>query len=276
MAALCGGDEVVEWRAELDEVVQWGGQEVLDLMNMSIGDTGAVEVAEKLGGGSNKVRGLYLSNNGISDVGAAAIAELLRGDKIVEDVTLAWNDIGADGMAALADALRHNTTLRDLKVFGNRGVDPERGTEAEVAAGVESLLAAIAVNTTLERVVVNDFSPQKKAINKALADREGRRFGREQFLFGPTTKAARPQDGAPVGPPEPRPSTNVASDTSEPDDESDDMGFGLFDVRLTPVSLVSTCTIRIVSPDSILFFFSPLPLLFAVKCTSLYRRRILS
>jgi hypothetical protein len=98
------------------------------------------------------------------------------------------------------------------------------------------------VNTTLERVVVNDFSPQKKAINKALADREGRRFGREQFLFGPTTKAARPQDGAPVGPPEPRPSINVASDTSEPDDESDDMGFGLFDVRLTPVSLVSVCT----------------------------------
>jgi Leucine Rich repeat len=141
---------------------------------------------------------LELSDNHIGDGGARSVAELLRSNPpALEEVYLAYNNIGRDGIAMLAEALRHNSCVRVLYVSVNKGVNPNRlgGSAAEAAAGIDSLIAAIGNNTTLERVVVDaaDSLPQT-TINAALADTVGRRVGRERFLTGPLTKAVRKND----------------------------------------------------------------------------------
>jgi Leucine Rich repeat len=186
-------------RAELDRVLLEGGEE-LNLRNKSLGDEETAEVAEKLRGNSNAVKELYLRSNKIGDGGARAVAELLRSNPPeLEWVDLGDTDIGRDGIAALADALCHNTTVRVLWLDQNNGVDPDPkcgGSEAEAAAGIDSLVAAIGVNATLMRVSVGvPTSPHQNTIDAALADTEGRRAGREQFLAElPMTKSAGKRD----------------------------------------------------------------------------------
>jgi Leucine Rich repeat len=197
--SMAAADE--DWRATLERVLRKGKSQ-LGLYNRFLGDAEAVEFAERLrGDGGNGLRRLWLSTNKIGDGGAFAIAELLQSDKCaLEEVYLSDNDIGPDGIAALADALRQSTAVTKLYIFGNRGVDAsaEGGSDADAAEGVASLVSAIGVNTTLKAVVVEspvfDPTPRQKALDAALADSEGRRRGRERFLTGPLTKAARAKD----------------------------------------------------------------------------------
>jgi Leucine Rich repeat len=204
-----------DWHAEVDRVLREGEDE-LNLSQCSLGDAEAAEVAEKLRANRNSVNDLNLAfNNKIGDAGATALAALLRQDNgggssdaesasetgdsgsggaALEYLQLQFNAVGRKGIANLSDALRHNTTLLELYLFGNPGVDARKSSEAEAAAGIDSLLSAIAVNTTLVLVHVDyDGNPHKKTIDAALADTEGRKRGRELFLSGPMTKAARPQ-----------------------------------------------------------------------------------
>jgi Leucine Rich repeat len=201
-----------DWRAELDRVLR-AGEGKLDLSQCSLGDAEAAEVAEKLRANRNNVKELHLFYNEIGDAGATALAALLRQDSgdgssdaesasetgdsgsggaALEILYLQFNAIGRKGIADLSDALRHNTTLWGLFLARNPGVDARKISEAEAAAGIDSLLSAIAVNTTLTRVHVG-VDGHRKTIEAALADTEGRKRGRELFLSGPTTKAARPQ-----------------------------------------------------------------------------------
>jgi Ran GTPase-activating protein (RanGAP) involved in mRNA processing and transport len=189
-----------DWRAEVDHVLR-EGEEDLNLHDMSLGAEGAAEVAENLRGSTNAVKVLTLEDNKIGDGGAQSVAELLRSNPpALEEVDLSYNDIGRNGISALADALRHNTTVRTLDLDCNKGVDPDPkwgGSAAEAAAGIASLVAAINVNATLREVDVSfndDSNPHQKTIDAALADTEGRRAGRERFLTGPLTKAARKSD----------------------------------------------------------------------------------
>jgi Leucine Rich repeat len=201
-----------DWPAELDRVLR-EREERPKLVKCSLGDAGAAEVAEKLRAKPNNVKQLDLSVNEIGDAGATALAALLRQDNgdgssdgesacemgdsggtALEWLNLGVNAIGRKGIADLSDALRNNTTLQVLLLDFNPGVAAAKSSEAEAAAGIDSLLSAIAVNTTLRTVSVGGLSnPQKKTIKAALADTEGRKRGRELFLLGPMTKAARPQ-----------------------------------------------------------------------------------
>jgi pimeloyl-ACP methyl ester carboxylesterase len=186
------GDEIPEWHAELYHLLREGGER-LDLKGRSLGAAGAAVVAEELP--LSAVRNLHLDSNGIGDQGAASIAELLgAGASSVEVIYLQLNDIGRDGIEALATALKRNSTLRGLHLSGNKGVDPNVGTEAEAAPGIEALISAIGVNTTLEAVEVGDFNPQQNIVDAALADTERRRLGRGKFLAGSVTKAAHKTD----------------------------------------------------------------------------------
>jgi Leucine Rich repeat len=198
-AAEMAAAEDWDWRVAVDRVLREGGKE-LYLMNASLGDEEATGVTEKLRVSSNAVKKLYLGWNKIGDGGARSVAELLRSNPpALKVVTLFENNIGRDGIAPLAAALCHNTTVRRLNLDCNKGVDPDPkwgGSEAEAAAGIDALVAAIGVNTTLEKVWVDSSgaSRHQKTINAALADTEGRRAGREHFLSTPTTKAARKRD----------------------------------------------------------------------------------
>jgi hypothetical protein len=67
-----------------------------------------------------------------------------------------------------------------LFLFGNPGVDAAQtgSNDADAASGLASLIAAIEVNTTLERL---DLAQHNMAVDAALADTEGRRVGRARL-----------------------------------------------------------------------------------------------
>jgi Leucine Rich repeat len=194
MAAVEGG--VSDWRVELERVVR-EGEPILVLQNMFLGDFEAGEIAETLRT-CHTVKTLELGWNNIGNIGAIAVAELLRSDSgatALEVVNLSRNEIDLPGVEALANALKENTTLRDLHLFRNPGVEPSgKGTRAQDPAGVRLIIAAISVNTSLEYVFVSSLGPDHPTIDRALADKEGRARGRERFLSAPLTKAARKTD----------------------------------------------------------------------------------
>jgi Ran GTPase-activating protein (RanGAP) involved in mRNA processing and transport len=102
-----------EWRVELDRVLR-EGEQAINLSTNYMGDTGANEVAEKLLRGT-EVTHVDLSDNAITDAGAAALAELLRDDTIaLEFLNLNDNNISLNGVRSLAEGLKKNTTLTFL------------------------------------------------------------------------------------------------------------------------------------------------------------------
>jgi Leucine Rich repeat len=184
MAALATADETPEWRVELDRVMR-EGEEELDLTRMALGDAEVSQIAETLRGGNAPVCELRLGFNAFGDSGALALAGLLReNNPSLKLLDLRYNDIDYAGMGALADALKHNSSVGKLHLQGN----PNQGLGRSV--GVDLLVGAINVNTTLEAVNVSGV-PQVEAVGAALRDMEGRIRGRERFLSGPLTKAAR-------------------------------------------------------------------------------------
>jgi Leucine Rich repeat len=169
-----------EWHAELERVVR-EGKEDFDFMFKSLGDSGAVDLVEALRGNTT-VRRLSISNNAIGDVGAAAIAELLReeygggagenGSPLVA-VHLNSNCIGRPGIEALAEALRFNTSLERLWLMSNPGAQTDGGG-SEAEAAIESLVSVIGVNTALEKVRVH---PSLRPVPEAAGRRAGRLRG---------------------------------------------------------------------------------------------------
>ncbi len=98
----------------------------------AIGDEGASTVARALadGHGPDEVHGphdghglhtLYLGCNRIGPGGVAALAEALSDDDTVRALWLKRNPVGDDGVTALAAMLRRNTALRTLDLV-NTGV----------------------------------------------------------------------------------------------------------------------------------------------------------
>jgi hypothetical protein len=59
-----------------------------------------------------ELESLDLSGLGLGDAGAVAMAEVLKGNPALGELSLADNGIGQEGAAALADALQHNTALQ--------------------------------------------------------------------------------------------------------------------------------------------------------------------
>lgn len=67
----------------------------------------------------NYLRCLQLSYNIIGDEGAIAIAEAIRCNSMLEEVTLKSNAIGSDGLVALGEALESSKSMKCMKIFGN-------------------------------------------------------------------------------------------------------------------------------------------------------------
>ena len=91
---------------------------------------------------------LRLEANGITDAGAAALAEGLRINRGLLTLDLRQNFVGRAGAAALAVALVENTVLREVKlehnyVFPGLGMvgEGEAAIAAEVLDEIASLLA---------------------------------------------------------------------------------------------------------------------------------------
>jgi Leucine Rich repeat len=189
-AATTDPQDVPQWRTALEQCLK-EGSDVMNLQSRSLGDAEAAEISQMLSCQENcAVRFLHLNQNAIGDAGATAISNLLfREDRDIERAVLPletlglWgNSIGEGGIAALAQGIRYNTTLKNLFLFGNPGIDGvhedtkkaavvrrgigsmwgkknapiTRAEEPPVPRGVQALVDAIAVNDTLSAVVVGD------------------------------------------------------------------------------------------------------------------------
>ena len=83
----------------------------LNLMNMGIGDAGAVALAQALHHNST-LEWLDLSNNLISDAGAVALAQALQNKSTLLGLNLSCNNaIGREGTHQLVEALTTNTSI---------------------------------------------------------------------------------------------------------------------------------------------------------------------
>ena len=83
---------------------------------------------------------LDLSNNNISDAGATALAQALHHNSTLKELYLYNNNISDAGATNLAQALHHNSTLKKLNLIGNDGIGEE---------GTRQLVQALTVNTSI-------------------------------------------------------------------------------------------------------------------------------
>jgi Ran GTPase-activating protein (RanGAP) involved in mRNA processing and transport len=176
------------WRVSLEDVLREGDGK-LDLRRSDLFDEDAATIAERLRGSNSSVTRLFMGGNNVGDKGAAALAELLRDNGGLRLLDLSENKISGEGVRALAGSLKQNNSLSTLWLMMNTF-----WLETGAVAAVESLVSAIGVNTALDRVLFGPSSNRhQKAVNDALADVEGRRRGREQFLSG-SVKSAHKRD----------------------------------------------------------------------------------
>ena len=90
---------------------------LLNLYGYYIDAEAAAEIARALA--QNTIKEMYMSDNEISDEGAAAIAGALEHDSTIITVYLSDNEIGAEGAAAIAGALETNSTITRVELLGN-------------------------------------------------------------------------------------------------------------------------------------------------------------
>lgn len=143
---------------------------ILDLTGQSLGNTGAVVLADALRGNSS-LRSLCLRWNSIQESGASALAlalkdsqlrsldafcnsfgnsgvlhlaRALEGHPYLTDLDLGWNSVGDEGAAALADFLTKNVTLCDLGLEQN--LIKEKGAKMLAEALQQSNLLKLRLN----------------------------------------------------------------------------------------------------------------------------------
>jgi len=100
----------------------------LFLCRNRIGDDGLIAMADTLRHNSTLLTLDFESHSvgGVSEVGATALAGLLRHNDAIEVLRLGYCSIGSAGASALANALTNNNTLQELNLeycgFGDEGV----------------------------------------------------------------------------------------------------------------------------------------------------------
>jgi Ran GTPase-activating protein (RanGAP) involved in mRNA processing and transport len=114
-----------------------------------LGDEGAAAIAQAMEA-EDVVQKLMLSEAHIGPRGAAALARAVAGSATLEELWLGGNEMGDRGAKAFAKALRANRHLRELLLYSNGISD----------IGAASLAAALSGNDSLHRLWlgVNDIT----------------------------------------------------------------------------------------------------------------------
>ena len=115
----------------------------LGVSNCGMTDTGVASLADALRT-NNTLEELHIAYNRIHEEGALHIADILRNARISE-LFLDGDPIGDKGLKIIFEALKHNTTLKQLSVF--------RCGMGDV--GVASLADALRTNKTLEKLSIH-------------------------------------------------------------------------------------------------------------------------
>ena len=109
----------------------------LDLSSNEISDEGATALQQALKGNTTLQR-LNLSSNEISDEGATALQQALKGNTTLQRLNLSSNEISDEGATALAQVVKGNTTLKMLDLARNQIGDEGATALAQAMKGYRS------------------------------------------------------------------------------------------------------------------------------------------
>ena len=124
-----------------ESITDW--DEVTNVRSSSIQlDEKRKSLIVRLGLGCSQDTSLSLMDMSISDAGAVALAHALHHNSTLKELYLSNNNISDAGAVALARALHHNSTLMMLNLYNNNISD----------AGAVALAQALHHNSTLERL----------------------------------------------------------------------------------------------------------------------------
>ena len=94
----------------------------VDVSLNRLGDEGCIEMAHALcrtRGGNATLKTLLMARNGMTEISAAAVAEVIETNTCLEVLSVADNDMGPAAGRLIATSLRRNFVLQELYAFSN-------------------------------------------------------------------------------------------------------------------------------------------------------------
>jgi hypothetical protein len=170
----------------VDYINYTGSVVAMDLSHNTISDIGAAALANMLKTDVPLLT-MNLSGNAISDAGAIAIADALRTNSTLQFLDLSYNRIGTAGLDALISALHPNKELTSLLLQGNSNYLPL----------FRALFRPAAAPVTTSALPSSSFAAAVAAVATTVA-------ASASSASASTTAAAAASDGNAVEPP-PRP-----------------------------------------------------------------------
>ncbi|KAF4086246.1 hypothetical protein AMELA_G00103840 [Ameiurus melas] len=128
----------------------------LRLAQNALGPEGAEVLSVALQSPECQIERLWVVSTGLGCEGVRILAEGLKKNNTVFDLRMAINKIGDIGVAALAELLTTNRTLKDIRLRDNLVTD----------TGAELLKAALMENTTLECLWLFDNKFSKEGVRQ--------------------------------------------------------------------------------------------------------------
>ncbi|XP_076833510.1 NLR family CARD domain-containing protein 3 [Brachyhypopomus gauderio] len=128
----------------------------LSLGQNPLGPEGAEVLSLALRNPDCHIEKLWVVSTGLGCEGFRKLAEGLRDNRTVVDLRMAINRIGDEGAASLAELLKTNRTLRDIRLRDNLVTDK----------GAELLMAALMENSTLEYLWMFDNKLSKEGVQR--------------------------------------------------------------------------------------------------------------
>eukprot|EP01125_Pyxidicula_operculata_P016034 TRINITY_DN5485_c0_g1_i1.p1 TRINITY_DN5485_c0_g1~~TRINITY_DN5485_c0_g1_i1.p1 ORF type:complete len:538 (+),score=24.85 TRINITY_DN5485_c0_g1_i1:516-2129(+) len=134
----------------------------LNLRKNCIGDQGAHHLSSYLK--SNKLRSLYLADNGIGDSGIKILSKALEDNTSLKKLDLSGNQIGKYGIFYLSKAIKENTVLSTLSLDGIKICD----------LGLQYLIDSLEQNFSITKLTIkhedshessDEFSDEDEATN---------------------------------------------------------------------------------------------------------------
>ena len=119
----------------------------LDLSNNNLSDDGAATISDGLKTNRTLLE-LNLSNNSLSDDGAATISDCLKANRTLLELNLSNNNLSDDGAATISDCLKTNRTLLELNLSNNNLSDD----------GVATISDGLKTNRTLLELNISQNS----------------------------------------------------------------------------------------------------------------------
>ncbi|KAL0972804.1 hypothetical protein UPYG_G00194940 [Umbra pygmaea] len=121
-----------------------------------LGTEGAAVLACAMQNPDCRVERLWVVQTGLGCEGCRVLAEGLKLNRTVVDLRMAINNIGDVGAGCLADLLQSNHTLKDIRLRDNQVTDK----------GAELLMTALMENTSLEQLWLFDNKFSKDGVKK--------------------------------------------------------------------------------------------------------------